>query len=720
MRSVSGSRVRTGESEGSGKVKIRAAAFLRGLLAAALAAAVFAGCEDVAGNTSKAAEPGKTATPAANPAAGVVPYGTLVALSSATEGAAIYYTLDGEDPDGRSALYTGPLTITADVTIKAMAVKAGMEASGALEAAYTLDMTRVVAPTATPEAGAVAWGTRVILASVTEGAKIYYTIDGSDPDRDSTEYTGETVITISGAVTVKAIGVKEGMTDSALLTAVYALLPFEQAAAPVADPPAGDVVSGTAVTLSSGTEGAKIYYTIDGSDPDDTAEEYAGEGIPVTGDVNDRVRINAVAVKPGMDPSGILRAVYTIEEPGAVADIAVDPGTGAIPLNGQVALTTGTPGARIYYRLNADAATAVTAANGTLYTEPFTITESVSIRAVAVKEGWTASRELRIVVQPGLSCFNYDSVAQPFGSSGISALAWGGGVYVALTTGNPNAAWSADGRNWTVVSDIGAGNLQAVGYGGGKFVAVGLTKPATSPDGKTWTVIEDSGYFPRPGYTSLDANCLVYDGPEDGKLFVAGGTNIIHTSPDGEHWSAGTFKDNYGNSVSPGSINSIIYLGDRWVCVGNERFLGTSTDKGATWIRKMPLATAGFTNTIYQAIYDGSQVIGVGGSGEIGFSQADTVAETQWAVRKGGTGEGNTGFATNAAIRGIVYFTAHGAAHYLAVGRGMGMAYSSNGRDWRAVNTGSFLSGSDSFAGARWYNGKLFLWGSGRVFIWEP
>lgn len=76
-------------------------------------------------------------TPTASPEAGAVASGTQVTLTS-DAGAKILYTLDGTDPTMASAVYTGPITITAAVTIKAMALVDGKDPSSVLTAAYTI------------------------------------------------------------------------------------------------------------------------------------------------------------------------------------------------------------------------------------------------------------------------------------------------------------------------------------------------------------------------------------------------------------------------------------------------------------------------------------------------------------------------------------------------------------------------------------------------------
>lgn len=80
----------------------------------------------------------KVSAPTATPAAGAVASGTQVVLASATAGAKIYYTTDGTTPDTSSEVYTGPIAVTAAVTIKAIAVADGYDPSSALSAAYTI------------------------------------------------------------------------------------------------------------------------------------------------------------------------------------------------------------------------------------------------------------------------------------------------------------------------------------------------------------------------------------------------------------------------------------------------------------------------------------------------------------------------------------------------------------------------------------------------------
>lgn len=59
-------------------------------------------------------------------------------MTTATDGASIYYTLDGNTPNERSILYEGLITIEETTTVKAIAVKDGLANSEIATATYTI------------------------------------------------------------------------------------------------------------------------------------------------------------------------------------------------------------------------------------------------------------------------------------------------------------------------------------------------------------------------------------------------------------------------------------------------------------------------------------------------------------------------------------------------------------------------------------------------------
>ena len=77
-------------------------------------------------------------TPAFSVASGAVDSGTKVEITCATEGAKIYYTTDGNEPTTENTEYTGAISVTTAVTLKAIAVKAGMNNSAVASVSYTI------------------------------------------------------------------------------------------------------------------------------------------------------------------------------------------------------------------------------------------------------------------------------------------------------------------------------------------------------------------------------------------------------------------------------------------------------------------------------------------------------------------------------------------------------------------------------------------------------
>lgn len=78
------------------------------------------------------------ATPILSVGTGSYTSAQTVEITSATAGALIYYTDNGQDPTSKSTLYTVPLKISSSQTLKAIAVKTGLANSAIGTAAYTI------------------------------------------------------------------------------------------------------------------------------------------------------------------------------------------------------------------------------------------------------------------------------------------------------------------------------------------------------------------------------------------------------------------------------------------------------------------------------------------------------------------------------------------------------------------------------------------------------
>ena len=77
-------------------------------------------------------------TPVFSIESGEVEAGTTVSITCHTEGASIYFTTENETPTEYSELYTKPLSITDNITIRAIAVKDGMLPSEVVTASYSI------------------------------------------------------------------------------------------------------------------------------------------------------------------------------------------------------------------------------------------------------------------------------------------------------------------------------------------------------------------------------------------------------------------------------------------------------------------------------------------------------------------------------------------------------------------------------------------------------
>ena len=87
-------------------------------------------------------------------------------------------------------------------------------------------------------------------------------------------------------------------------------------AKPVISPNGGKYLTteNVAVTISCETEGATIYYTTDGTEPNASATEYTGDGITLSSDVTGSVVVKAIAVK-GDATSAVATATYSFYKP---------------------------------------------------------------------------------------------------------------------------------------------------------------------------------------------------------------------------------------------------------------------------------------------------------------------------------------------------------------------------------------------------------------------
>ena len=207
------------------------------------------------------------------------------------------------------------------------------------------------------------------------GAVIHYTTTGDTPTESDPVLNSGDSVAIDTNLTLGLRAWAPGLAPSDGLLATYVLQPDTPAATPVA----GLYDTGQSVTLD-GPSGATIRYTLDGSTPTESSDEYTsaiGIGAPVT--------LTAKAFRSGWTPSTSLVAGYQFRVPFPMAQ----PSAGVYS-SAQTVTLEGPIGATIHYTLNGTPPTA----GSPVYTSPVEIGSSLTLRAVASQSGWTDSYEL--------------------------------------------------------------------------------------------------------------------------------------------------------------------------------------------------------------------------------------------------------------------------------------------------------------------------------------
>ncbi|MGA3008014.1 MAG: chitobiase/beta-hexosaminidase C-terminal domain-containing protein [Opitutaceae bacterium] len=180
--------------------------------------------------------------------------------------------------------------------------------------AFLRAQTQVAVPVLNPSGGFGYAPYPVMMTTVTPGATIRYTINGTTPtETNGIIYNGSPVI-LSQSVIVEAIAYENGYADSGVAVGNYHVSQPMAGDPPYFDPPAGNYTSAQTVAIFDGLSpyGAKINYTTDGTTPTEThGQPYLG---PLA--VGGTTTINAMAYGVyGFADSIVASATYTISTP---------------------------------------------------------------------------------------------------------------------------------------------------------------------------------------------------------------------------------------------------------------------------------------------------------------------------------------------------------------------------------------------------------------------
>lgn len=304
------------------------------------------------------AEQEKAATPTATPGTTadvpttVIP-GNKILLSTTTKEAQIFYTTDGKSPEVEET-ENGFKEIAGSTTqeykpdqgiemprdgsgyfsITAVAVKTGLAQSEEAHFIYNYP-DAVLEPYATVDSGKVELNTQVLLKNLTEGATIYYTVTygelkpddlKEDPTLSSFVFSEEYPFTITQKTTIRAMAAKDGVKSKVV---EFFYDPMTQLAAPTASIPSGSVVARGSVLTLNAASGATIYYTMDGSDPSDSANTavMVGDSLILNGDAGGQITIKAFAKAADKSQSEVVTFTYQFSKNNGGVTASIESGS---------------------------------------------------------------------------------------------------------------------------------------------------------------------------------------------------------------------------------------------------------------------------------------------------------------------------------------------------------------------------------------------------------
>ncbi|MEC2077843.1 chitobiase/beta-hexosaminidase C-terminal domain-containing protein [Metabacillus fastidiosus] len=324
----------------------------------------------------------KTESVTASETSETVKEGTQVTLASATEGAKIYYTVDGTEPTIESNIYSEPITINKSMTIKAFAIADGLESSDIKTFTYTISGDTTIADVRALPIGSQI-STKGIVTAILKntahiqdetGAIAIHPVSAVNAAvGDEVEVTGKLAdykgLLQIGTAVVKKLGTV-GTPASKVLTGADLKEENESVLATVKNVELTDVQTGTGWANYTATDGTQFLVR------------------------DERGSLNLVKGKMYDSVTGIVQEFDGAFQiiPRSAADIVEDESTvqqvtasvsGTVEKGTKVTLASATDGAKIYYTIDGSQPTA----DSPVYSEPITINENTTIKAYAVKEG---------------------------------------------------------------------------------------------------------------------------------------------------------------------------------------------------------------------------------------------------------------------------------------------------------------------------------------------
>lgn len=245
------------------------------------------------------------------PTAGVYTESQSVTITTSSPGVSIRYTTDGSDPTETSPLYTVPLTVNTQTTVKARGFRPNWQASAIAASTFTFNYGTVATPSITPLSSTYLSSVTVTIEAE-PGATIRYTLDGTAPTEASLLYSAP--FSTSAATVVNAKAFRVDYTPSATRTVPY----WVKVGVPAVTPAAGEWPADTLITATAPTVGARVHYTIDGREPTTSDPAFDASAPLYVGNFT----LKARGFLAGDDPSDIVERAYTLSSTLSIGAVA--------------------------------------------------------------------------------------------------------------------------------------------------------------------------------------------------------------------------------------------------------------------------------------------------------------------------------------------------------------------------------------------------------------
>ncbi|GEM_PF-2006211 len=341
-----------------------------------------------------------------------------VTLTPPQTGAAVYYTVDGSEPDSTKAKYLKSFVITTTTTVAAIAYLPGYLPSTVHTHIFIHKNASetIPPPTAIPGGGSFNDSIVVKLFPPTDvpGASVFYMTGNQGP------FKFQDSLVLRASTTLKAIAISGSKVSD---TATWEFK--RRLEAPTASPGGRTFPDSIHIALNTKLDGAAIHFTWDGSEPTGASPTYDGHPLML----DSSAVLKAMAIS-GKDTSAVLSQNYTLIPNIPTASHRGGDYSSLITIS----LRSTSPRASIYYTL--DGTTPGPENGKPAYSRPFNLDVSATLKAVAVAgQGAKLQRSSLLIenysfISPGLRILgpgqridlssNYNLVSPLAGASSVN------------------------------------------------------------------------------------------------------------------------------------------------------------------------------------------------------------------------------------------------------------------------------------------------------------